>query len=214
MTCTDTNQTIAQLTTIRRVETRTLSFLSFILVPFLRLHDSYSCRCQAKRMYLVVAVKAAATFLVFISSEGHWTLVPADLQSLLKLWDGFTGCSLKSGAFKDEHLGFVSFFTCWETFLLNHFTFRKISLLYIKYTVSKNHIVSKGKWKAVIYTNLTIHAAQKTVISMIELFVPSSVASHGDVHLMVFSSTTLHHMLLYWLLRIFHPVFLQQVQGI
>lgn len=34
-------------------------------------------------------------------SEGRLTLVPADLQSLLKLWDGFTGRSLNSGGEKE-----------------------------------------------------------------------------------------------------------------
>lgn len=36
--------------------------LSFILVPFLRFHISYSCRCQAKRMYLSLLQKATMTF--------------------------------------------------------------------------------------------------------------------------------------------------------
>lgn len=93
------NRTITRLTAVRRVETRNLS-LSFILVPSLRTHMSYSCRCQAKRMYLSLLWRQQWHFWVFISSEGHWTLVPADLQSLLKLWGGFTGRSLKSGFLK------------------------------------------------------------------------------------------------------------------
>lgn len=52
-------------------------------------------------MYLSLLFRQRRHFWVFISSEGHWTLVPADLQSLLKLWDGFTGRSLRSSAGAD-----------------------------------------------------------------------------------------------------------------
>lgn len=59
----DTNQTIARLTTVETSWDKELPFLSFILVPFVCTRISYSCRCQAKRMYLVIVVKATKTFL-------------------------------------------------------------------------------------------------------------------------------------------------------
>lgn len=63
----NTNGTIARLTAGGRAEARSRSL---ILVPSLRIFTSYSCRCQAKRMYLSLLWRQQWHFWVFISFLG------------------------------------------------------------------------------------------------------------------------------------------------
>lgn len=122
-------KTIARLTRARRVEARNLS--SFILVPSLRIHISYSCRCQAKRMYLSLVAKATVAFLSLYflwgtlnTGAGRPAVSPQASGRFHRTQ--FKKQALQNQALQNQVLRLGKLQTWRNFFLPNHFTFRAI----------------------------------------------------------------------------------------